>query len=49
MPDVKTVSLDHEVVVFIEEYRRKQENIPTFSKAINDLLTKCMKKEEDKK
>ena len=38
----KTVWLSKEVIEAVEEYRRKQKKIPSFSNAINTLLKKVL-------
>ena len=39
----KTVWLEKEVIKKIEDYRREQKEIPSFSNAINTLLKKVLK------
>jgi predicted transcriptional regulator len=36
----RSVSFDDDVLKLIEDYRRKQNKIPSFSKAVNNLLRK---------
>jgi hypothetical protein len=37
-----TVTLSQEIVDLVEDYRKQQKEIPSFSKAVNDLLFKAL-------
>jgi predicted transcriptional regulator len=40
----RSVSFDDDVLALIENYRRKQDKIPSFSKAVNTLIRKASAK-----
>ena len=41
----RSISFEDDVVEFVENWRRKQDKIPSFSKAVNELLRKAQANE----